>query len=253
MGGPFQPRIRVPGPGRGSRLMDLTDWRACKLVVCIQLFADGLRELVRPEWFGEKIDTFLQWKIPAGQFDAVTAGVNHFQFWIFFQKPFGQILSRHTAGHDHVRHQKINSIAVLFPDFQSFAAADRFEHVIAKLQQGFVHGRAQCPLVFNEQNRFLAAAHGGQHGLPGFLAGLRGQTWKINAEDRPAADFAVNIDPALVLLRNAKNGGQPEAGALADILGGEERLENSRKNFRRDAATGITHAQTHERTGTGKR
>ena len=46
----------------------------------IQLFADDLRELVRPEWFGEKIDAFLQWKIPANDIDAVAAGVNHFQF-----------------------------------------------------------------------------------------------------------------------------------------------------------------------------
>ena len=69
---------------RGTRLIRhfphlvCNNCRVCKLDVCIQLFADGLRELVRPEWFGEKIDTFLQWKIPANDIDAVAAGVNHF-------------------------------------------------------------------------------------------------------------------------------------------------------------------------------
>ena len=48
-------------------------------------------------------------------------------------------------------------------------------------------------------------------------------------ECRAVTDFAVDIDPALMLLHDAEDGGQSKAGAFADILGGEEGFKNSRK------------------------
>ena len=65
------------------------------------------------------------------------------------------------------------------------------------------------------------------------------------------ADFAIDIDPALMLLDDAENRGQSQAGAFADFLGGEERFENLRKIFRRDAAAGVAHAQADEGAGAG--
>ena len=79
--------------------------QARKLDVCIQVLAHGLRELERLNRFGEKVDAFLQRKILAGNFRAVTAHINYLQFGIFLQKPFGQILSRHAAGHDQISQQ----------------------------------------------------------------------------------------------------------------------------------------------------
>ena len=76
-----------------------------------------------------------------------------------------------------------------------------------------------------------------------------GQAREINAERRSVTDFAIDIDPALMLLNDAKDGGQSQAGAFADIFGGEERFENLWKNFRWDAAAGVAHTQTHKRTG----
>ena len=41
-----------------------------------------------------------------------------------------------------------------------------------------------------------------------FLLGYLGQLRKINVECGSVTNFAVNIDPALMLLNDAKNGGQ---------------------------------------------
>ena len=61
-----------------------------------------------------------------------------------------------------------------------------------------------------------------QEGAGGIDGGLGGQ------EDFEAgvAGLAINVDEAAVALDDPGNGGKPEAGALADILGGEERVEN---------------------------
>ena len=49
---------------------------------------------------------------------------------------------------------------------------------------------------------------------------------QIDGEDRALARRAVGEDEAAGLLDDAVGGGQAEAGALADLLGGEERLED---------------------------
>ena len=56
-----------------------------------------------------------------------------------------------------------------------------------------------------------------------------------------------------MLLDDAKNGGQPQTGAFAHLLGGEEGFKNPRQNFRRDAAAGVADAQTRKRTRSGLR
>ena len=49
-----------------------------------------------------------------------------------------------------------------------------------------------------------------------------------------------------MLLDDAIDRGQTEAGAFADFLGGEEGFKYSRQDFRRDAAAGIAHTQADE-------
>ena len=48
-------------------------------------------------------------------------------------------------------------------------------------------------------------------------------------------------DLALGLADEAENLAEPEAGALADRLGGEERLEHALQHLGRHAAAGIGH------------
>src|SRR2546430_16120171 len=54
-----------------------------------------------------------------------------------------------------------------------------------------------------------------------------GVTWQEHVETRPLANRALALDPAAMLLDDAEDHGEAEAGALAGVLGGEERLEDA--------------------------
>ena len=53
-------------------------------------------------------------------------------------------------------------------------------------------------------------------------------TGQCDAENRALVEFAAGCDRAMVPLHDTEGDRQPEAGALADGLGGEERVENAR-------------------------
>ena len=55
----------------------------------------------------------------------------------------------------------------------------------------------------------------------------------------PSPDLGVGEDVAARLLDDAVDGRQAKAGALADFLGGEERLEHLAEHVGRDAAAGV--------------
>ena len=52
--------------------------------------------------------------------------------------------------------------------------------------------------------------------------------------------LVISIQP-LMLLHDAMDGREAEPGAFADFLGREERLEDVRQPFRRNAAAGVAH------------
>ena len=74
----------------------------------------------------------------------------------------------------------------------------------------------------------------------------RGDGRQEDFEDRALAEAAGDLDPALVLLDDAIDRRQPEPGALANFLGGEERLEYARQMFRRDARARVAYRQTNK-------
>ena len=78
-------------------------------------------------------------------------------------------------------------------------------------------------------------------GFHGFLGG-----GKEDPEGGARTDFAGDFDPALVLLDDAVDGGQAEAGAFADLLGGEERFEDAVQRLLVHAAAGVGDAQADE-------
>ena len=57
--------------------------------------------------------------------------------------------------------------------------------------------------------------------------------------------LAVDLDVAVRLLDEAVDHAEAEAGALADFLGGEERLDDLVEQMRRDAAAGIADGDQH--------
>ena len=138
------------------------------LAARVQTVADGLRQFLRRERFGEEIDIFRKGKILADDFGAVAAHVDHFQFGIFLQETLRQVFSDHAVRHHQIGQQQTDFIPVLLPDFQCFDAGGRFKNAIAKLRQRFAHGNAQGRVVFRQQNGFVAAAQVRQRRRRGF-------------------------------------------------------------------------------------
>ena len=83
-------------------------------------------------------------------------------------------------------------------------------------------------------------------GLPSGTAAVDGsRTVKVV----PWFERARHPDPAAALGHDAVHGRQPQAGALADLLGGEERLEDPRERLLVHALAGVGHHQRHEWVG----
>ena len=75
----------------------------------------------------------------------------------------------------------------------------------------------------------------------GRLLGAR----EIDGDGGPAADLAFDADLAARLVSEAENLGKPQAGALADRFGREERLECVIEHLRRHSAAGVGDADLH--------
>jgi len=60
---------------------------------------------------------------------------------------------------------------------------------------------------------------------------------------RSAAKLTVDPERAVGLLGKAIDHAQPEAAAFAELLGGEERLQDLFENFGRDSGAGVAHRQ----------
>ena len=78
---------------------------------------------------------------------------------------------------------------------------------------------------------------GGRHSQRAAAGRSRGG--QKDLKSRAFANAALHGDPALMLLDDAINRGQAQAGAAVHFLGGEKRLENPAQIFRRDAAAGV--------------
>src|SRR5208282_3280863 len=65
----------------------------------------------------------------------------------------------------------------------------------------------------------------------------------------PLADLALDFNPPLVLFDNAIDGGEAQAGSLAELLGGKEGLEDPPQILGWDATAGVADAETDEGAG----
>ena len=67
---------------------------------------------------------------------------------------------------------------------------------------------------------------------------------EIDFERGTFAQLAVDVDKPAMAADDAEGGGQAEAGAFGEFLGGEKRVENLVEILRWNAATGVGHVQT---------
>ena len=77
------------------------------------------------------------------------------------------------------------------------------------------------------------------------LVGLGHVPGQVDLEGRALARLAVDVDEAVVLLDDAVDRGQPQAGAFAHLLGGEKRLEDVVQGLLVHAAAVVAHRQQH--------
>src|SRR5260221_1709721 len=108
------------------------------------------------------------------------------------------------------------------------------------------HELAYREIIFNEQNRLVAFGEIGRRGLLVLDFGGMQQAWQKTRESRSYVDFARDLNPTLMLFRDAIHDRKTQAGAAAEFFGGKERFENAREIFGRDPAAGVLDGETNE-------
>ena len=94
-------------------------------------------------------------------------------------------------------------------------------------------GSSSTTRMVSSPPRNSAASSAGAGAAGASLTGRK--IFKVGA----LADLARDFDPAVVLRDDAVNRGEAEAGAFADFLGGEERLEDVAERLGVHAAAGV--------------
>src|SRR5687767_1686654 len=74
-----------------------------------------------------------------------------------------------------------------------------------------------------------------------------GDARQEDTEGRPPALFALDLDRAPALADDAVRGREPEPGALADLLRGEERLEDAQPRLLVHPGAGVVDLDRHVR------
>ncbi len=132
-------------------------------------------------------------------------------------------------GHHHIADDEIERPAVAQP-VEPVLAIARGHHGKALARQRALGDRAHHVLVLDQQQPRMAPLAGID--LGGLAAALLDRAAaidrKIDREGRALAGFGIDEDIAARLLDDAVHRRQAKPCALADILGGEERLEDAR-------------------------
>jgi hypothetical protein len=183
----------------------------------------------------------------AGQaFLAVAAGVDDFETVLFGLEDFGQFPSAHAVRQNEIAQEQVNFVFVRGPDFQGGLSGGGIEDFVAVAFEDVAHELEERGFVLDQQQGLGAADDfwrgGRQDGRFAFFVA----DGEIDLEGGAFLEAAGNLDPTLMLLDNALDGGQPQAGAAPPFLGGEKRLENAAQIFRGDAGPGIAEGEADE-------
>ena len=139
------------------------------------------------------------------------------------------------------------------PDFQGFRAGTGLQDTIAKAFEEQTGDRAQGLFIFDQQDGFVAA---GRLGLRRPVVQSRAGTFQgreVDSECGADANLTGHLDPTLVLLDNAIDGGEAQTGAFADSFCREEGFEDAGHVFRGNAGAGVLHSHADKHPGTGFR
>src|SRR6187431_2116867 len=115
---------------------------------------------------------------------------------------------------------------MIIRDRQRVARPRRLDHVVAARTQQAADERPNRILILDDQDRL------GAEMPPRFDDGVfrlrvaAGCEWEVDREESSLAGTAVDLDPAVALRNDPVDGGEPQPGAFARGLRGEEGLEN---------------------------
>src|ERR1700680_834352 len=126
-------------------------------------------------------------------------------------------------GHHHVTDYEVETSLVDAGYLQCGLAVDRFEHSVPVLLQRLAKNFAHQVLVFHQQDRLVAAGSLSQRRLAKLLD-VSLVAGEVDLERRSATDLGVDGDVATSLFDDSAHDGEPQSGALSDLLRREKRI-----------------------------
>ncbi len=152
--------------------------------------------------------------------------------------------SVHAAGQADIGHEEVDG-RIGLQDAEAGRAVGRFDDVEADILQGIGQQHADGWLVVDDENRVARlrtqrALRGDRRRPFGILAIM---ARKIEAHRRALIEFGIDPDLAAGLPYEAVDHGEAEPGALAERLGGEERIESTLDHVGGHAGAGVGHAE----------
>src|SRR5262249_8879908 len=154
-------------------------------------------------------------------------------------------------------YDEVDRAALLLQHLHRLDAVLRLDHGVAARAQATRVERAQALLVLDQEDGALPREIGAGLGFRGrsilrhgprsaacrprldLPIGLGAMPWQEDVERGALARLGIDIDEAAGLLDDAVDGGEPEARALADLLGRKERLEDLVADVGGNAGAGI--------------
>ena len=142
-------------------------------------------------------------------------------------------------GKHHIKKQQIDLVAMVFEFTNGGFAIVGSDDRVAETFESLAREIAQAFVVLGDEDQFRAAAH--RLDILGHLLDFPGSNSqrKIHTEGSADIDLAIDVQEATMLANDAVDGGEAQAGAFADILGGEEGLEDAIEGGRVHSGSGV--------------
>src|SRR5579864_911092 len=139
----------------------------------------------------------------------------------------------------------MDRLLVLLRDGNRLVGRLCFQNFISAGSKQIARQAAQRLFVLDQQNGLRSSP-----GWRGLGSRLLRASWfvdyrQIDLEGGALARLAIHPDVPSALPHDAVNHGEAQAGAVADLFGGEEGLENARLSLRVDTDAGVRDGQQH--------
>jgi hypothetical protein len=195
---------------------------------------------------------FLLRLLKRGNVSAVAGCENHGNIGVCFADARINLRAA-ELGQNYIQKKKIDLVAPGFEFMQPLFAVRGENHFVAEVGESFESEFAQAGMIFDNENGLDATAN--RLGVLDWFDrfGRERCGGKVCAKCSSDTQFAVHMREPAVLPDDAVNRGEAETGALAQLLGGEERLENAVDGGRVHTRSRVGDRKHHVVAGAGER